>query len=99
VFLIAWMLVAYGITILVTGSKLFEPVRRRFEPYPYIHKLISCPMCFGFWVGLGLGLRGIGPGQLLPLSAFEQILSDAFAASAWCWTAHVILAKLGAENL
>ena len=97
--LVAWTLIVYGITLIVTGSHLFKPVRRRTEPYPYLYKLFSCPMCFSFWVGIAFGIRGIGPGQFLPLSLIERILSDGCAASAACWIIHVLLVRLGSEKL
>ena len=97
--LVAWILVVYGITLIVTGSWLFRPVRRLFEPYPYLHKLVTCPMCFSFWVGIALGILGVGPCQLLPLFLIGKILADGFAASAICWIIHVILVRLGSEEL
>jgi hypothetical protein len=56
-------------------------------------------MCFSFWVGIAFGIRGIGPGQFLPLSLIERILSDGCAASAACWIIHVLLVRLGSEKL
>jgi hypothetical protein len=56
-------------------------------------------MCFSFWVGIALGILGVGPCQLLPLFLIGKILADGFAASAICWIIHVILVRLGSEEL
>ena len=46
-----WHLFALaGVTLIVTRGTIFEPLQRRFPA------LMKCPMCFGFWVGLGDGI-------------------------------------------
>lgn len=81
----AWLLTTYGATLVVTGSRIAAPIRRLWPA------LLGCPMCFGFWVGLAEGFTRWG--------LTGSPLLDGFAASAWCWTAHVVLARLGAEKL
>lgn len=43
-----------GITLIVTMSSLFDPVRNFFKPWRFIYKLLNCPMCFGMYVGAGM---------------------------------------------
>ena len=54
-------------------------------------------MCVGFWVGAGLTLLGLGPFVTHPLVVRAAL--NGFTASAVCWILHVILARLGAEDL
>lgn len=53
--MIYFILGCSGITIIVTMSQLFEPFRNFFKKRnPFLHKLLSCPMCFGVYVGAGM---------------------------------------------
>lgn len=65
--LLIGILLAYGITNIVTQSSLFYPLRKWFECnihenkiYMFLYKLITCPMCFGFWAGALTGIF-LGP--------------------------------------
>ena len=90
--LIRWSLIAFGVTLVVTFSKIAAPIRRIWPA------MLHCPLCFGWWVGLGLGLLRFGPAPgSWPLAA--AALADAFASSALCWSWHVILVRLGADKL
>jgi hypothetical protein len=89
-FFIPWLLVTYGITLVITGSKIARPVRNVFPA------LLACPMCTGWWVGLGLSLLGLG---VVDGPWWAVHFENAFASSGACWTMHVVLAKLGAEEL
>lgn len=87
-----WALIVYGITLVVTGAKITAPFRAWVERRSkFFGKLLCCPMCFGWYVGLAIGFS--------PYSFTRFPLTDAFAACAWCWTCHVILSALGAEKL
>lgn len=45
-----------GITIIITSSVIFEDIRERISNSSQVFgKLINCPMCTGFWVGLFFG--------------------------------------------
>jgi hypothetical protein len=63
--LLIFLLSSSGLTIIVTKSYIFEPVRELFNVanayhvstlkeklFAKVHKLLSCPLCFGFWAGL-----------------------------------------------
>lgn len=101
---VSWLLVTYGVTLVVTGSKLTAPLRNflasRSEFWAHwSSNLIRCPMCAGWWVGLALSL--VLPG-LCPVTAGPAVvvpLANAFAASAACWMVHVTLARLGSQAL
>jgi len=55
--IIVWSLVSFGITITVTQSYIFAKIRSALEKKSaFLGKLIHCPMCFSFWVGLLLTL-------------------------------------------
>lgn len=42
-----FILICYGMTQIVTTSKIFEPIRNRYNIY-----ILSCSMCSSFWIGL-----------------------------------------------
>jgi hypothetical protein len=92
--LIVWFLLVFGITKIVTCSKLFKRVRRLYPP------LLECPLCFAWWVGLGVTFL---PAHLGPASALWSLwlaaLGNAFAASAAVWIVHVPLVALGESKL
>ena len=124
---VLWMFVTYGVTLVVTGSKLTRSFRRLLKPLtddskpqsatnPALYRgkvqtffgtLFECPMCMGFWVGLGLSLVGLHPAQIvldpsvLPPSVERLIihLADGAASITACWGIHVALYRLGAQDL
>lgn len=46
---IVFLLCSSGLTIILTKSKLFEPIRPK-------HYFFHCPMCMGVWIGMLLFL-------------------------------------------
>lgn len=91
-----WVLSVYGLTLIVTESLIAKPLRELVRARsPFLGKLVHCPMCFGFWAGLGLALLGARayPGDIL------SILLSALSGSAVCWLAHVLAHRLGADDL
>jgi hypothetical protein len=63
--LIAWLLVTFGVTIVITKSRIGAPLRRRFpirttdgsgpdDKRVTLAHLLRCPMCTGWWVGAAL---------------------------------------------
>lgn len=43
-----------GITLIITRSKIFKPLRELASSTgDFLGELFSCPMCMGVWVGLG----------------------------------------------
>jgi len=102
--MILWCLLTYGITLIVTSSKIFRFLRES-DPTG----LLRCPMCTAWWVGLVMSLQAhLGPGfdligrhaMLLGFSEPLAIaLANAFCASGWCWFVHVLLVSLGSDKL
>jgi len=101
-FLMTWSLALYGAVLIVTGSRIAEPLRRRGKALsPLLGYFLGCPMCMGFWVAAALSLLGL---SLVircddALSPFVRVVLDGCAGSATCWSTHVVLARLGAEDL
>jgi len=79
--LIIWILVCYGITSIVTGSIIMEPVRAKaWKVHKKLGELLTCPLCFGFWAGLFV--------SLLWLSPTNNLFLDCFISSGTCWLIH-----------
>lgn len=48
------ILPAVGATLIITSSKLFQPLRELITKHSiFFGELIQCEQCTGFWVGLG----------------------------------------------
>lgn len=98
-YLFAWTAAIYGVVLIVTGSKIAEPLRRLAQRVsPHLGYLLSCPMCFGCWTGAAADLSGLPLLTSAPSRAVSLVASAA-AASALCWCCHVVLASLGSEEL
>ncbi len=74
------------ITVIVTESLLFGPLRERIARRSrYLGELVSCFLCFGTWTGLALALLGGGPYRAAvrkrrgPLGALVAWAIDGFA--------------------
>lgn len=105
--LIVWALFCYGLTLVVTSSKLTLNLRDWVtDRSAFLGFGLNCPMCVGFWSGAlayVLGLRILAAPHLaahgLDLQHVIGTIISGFASSALCWIAHVVLARLGAEDL
>jgi hypothetical protein len=77
--LVRWALIVFGVTLVVTLSKIAAPIRKIWPV------MLHCPLCFGWWVGLFFGLTmRLGPApSSWPLWAAG--LADAFASSPATW--------------
>ena len=96
--LLCWWLFVYGLTLCITGAKITEPLRHVAERWPLLHVFLCCPMCVGWWVG-GATALGLQWPLLTLTNKAATVAASAFAASAACWSTHVVLAHLGAEEL
>ena len=97
--MILGLFLTYGVTLVVTGSSIFRPIRQLD-----LSGLLKCPMCTGWWVGFGLSLYSLGPasGYVWHTNMPQLLLTmlfNAFSASGWCWAVHVVLMRLGADKL
>jgi len=68
--------------------------------------LMRCPKCVCWWIAAALTFLHLGPAEALPVmfgsdvaTLLLRVVLNAFAGTAWCWTIHVVLCKLGAEQL
>lgn len=53
--LVIFSLVVYGITTAIVQSKIIKPFREFFKSRSkWIYSLLTCMMCTGFWVSLGV---------------------------------------------
>jgi len=71
--LILFLLATAGLSVIVTKSYIFKPMRDVFNvgdakriavakgesvysikerAFNFLHKLLTCPLCFGFWAGM-----------------------------------------------
>lgn len=105
--LIVWTLFCYGLTLVVTSSKLTLGFRDWVaDRSAFLGFGLNCPMCVGFWSGalayiLGLRIAAAPHFTIYRLDLQHVIgtIVSGFASSALCWIAHVVLARLGAEDL
>lgn len=99
--LAVWVLAAYGLTLTITGSKICEPLRRLLQRPDWLKTLVHCPMCMGFWVGVLMAFVRI---ELFPPLAevggrVSHAIVHGFCSMASCWIIHVLLVRLGSEDL
>jgi hypothetical protein len=60
--MITWILVAYGLTTLITQSSIMAPLRNKaMTIHDKLGELFHCPMCFGFWSGIILSFAWESP--------------------------------------
>lgn len=97
---IALAAAANQITVIVTESLLFEPLRRYLRSRShYLAELVGCHLCFGTWVGLVLSLvfrpRWIGrrPG----LETVVGVIADGFAVAYFGRLLNEVTAKVQRE--
>tara|TARA_R100001480_G_scaffold154167_1_gene158736 strand:+ start:6602 stop:6910 length:309 start_codon:yes stop_codon:yes gene_type:complete len=50
-----WILACYGMTTIIVTSKLMLPLRDSLKRFSFLHKLVNCMLCMGFWVGVFWG--------------------------------------------
>lgn len=54
--LIGMILFGIWVTVIVTYSYIFSPIRSFFMKWPIIGYFIGCPLCVGSWVGFLVSL-------------------------------------------
>ena len=55
---VQYFISAVGIVLIVTRSSIIEKLIKSWLPHS-MGSFLSCPMCFGFWVGVFYGTLGI----------------------------------------
>ena len=54
---IVWSLTVIGITVIVTQSEIFAPIRKALTKInKYLGALFGCSFCFSFWAGMLISL-------------------------------------------
>tara|TARA_A200000159_G_scaffold158847_3_gene176660 strand:- start:3291 stop:3617 length:327 start_codon:yes stop_codon:yes gene_type:complete len=61
--LLIFIMSSAGLTVILVLSVIMEPLRAfLFSRIAFTEKLLSCPMCTGFWMGFGLSFMfGLNP--------------------------------------
>jgi len=80
-----------GLCLIVSTGRIFRPLRaalKRRAPTRWLGELLSCCMCFGFWLGLGTGWW---LGYRRPV----DVLLSGGAVSLLSYTADLLLLRLG----
>jgi hypothetical protein len=90
--LLMYILCCYGLAATIAISKIFEPARswmRKTSSWGY--KLIKCPMCLSFWIGL-----------LATFAAYptptNYYMYNAFIAVGSTYLLHAIIWKLALKD-
>jgi len=79
-----FLLAAVGLTAVIVESKIFRPIRDYAERWPWLHSLMTCYQCSGFWAGtvlypfiLGVNWGWVGAGFAASfLSVFSAALMN-----------------------
>jgi hypothetical protein len=54
---IVWAFTVLGVTIIVTQSTIFYPIREKVNGFSrYLGTLLGCPLCFSFWAAIMVSL-------------------------------------------
>ena len=99
--LLVWALPVLGATLIITCSALLRPARQAVADIPLLRKLVICPMCAGWWVGVVASWLGWSLVALSGLKYHPALMAfgDGCAASYACWTSHVLLCAFGQGKL
>ena len=93
-FIISFALACYGGANGIVYSKLLERPRNWISSKSgLLEKLLSCPLCVGFWLGILFSLAGFGPFEYYTLAqhGVVMLLADGFVGSASAWILHLLL--------
>ena len=80
-----WIMAVYGMTTIMVSSVLFEPVRNALAKVAFLHKLINCMLCTGFWVGVFWGGLFWDPFSKVETSYLLRLLFDGCFGAATTW--------------
>jgi hypothetical protein len=87
-----YILCCYGLAATIAISKIFEPARswmRKTSSWGY--KLIKCPMCLSFWIGLLATFAGYP-------TPTNYYMYNAFIAVGSTYLLHAIVWKLALKD-
>ena len=96
--LAVFVLVCFGTTNILATSRLFAGLRRCLKARSSLAGYWArCPMCLGVPVGMGWNLAGLDLAFGLPW-VLEMLVAGAVSSGS-CWALHVVLHRLGADDL
>ena len=74
------LLTCIGVTIIILHGSILKPIRGILGKVYFLKKLLSCSLCLGFWVGVGLALVQYKLGAKL----YDAVCLP-FASASACW--------------
>jgi len=101
---LVWSLGVFGTTNIIVVSTIFSPIRewvlfsdkkdRVLRRFKFPGKLITCPMCMGFWIGCFWSVFLWSPSKELGYyNNFINILFDGFLGSIMSWMLYLLIAE------
>lgn len=100
--LLIFICICWGLTNIISKGKIFEPMRDFLELIPgfsFLANLINCPMCLGFWIGLGVSYYIYSPTQhFLAFDSYFYV-ADGCVASGIIWVVYCMLEKCKCYDL
>jgi hypothetical protein len=90
--LLMYILCCYGLAATIAISQIFEPARSWIkENFEWGYKLIICPMCLSFWIGLLATFAGYP-------TPTNYYMYNAFIAVGSTYLLHAIVWKLALKD-
>jgi hypothetical protein len=93
-YLLCFILACYGgANGIVYSALLSTPRAWLSSKSKFLEKLLSCPLCVGFWLGVLFSLAGIGPTEYYVIESYSLAftIADGFVGSASAWILHLLL--------
>lgn len=92
--LILYIITVFALTTIIVQSLVFKPIRNFFKrKVKIIHKLLSCMLCTGFWVGVFMFIiSDFTPAKLLNPDAnyFILMFYNGLVTSGFVWLLYLI---------
>lgn len=92
-------LACYGVANAVVNLHIGEPIRNLASRlHPWLEKLLGCPACLAFWVGLAASFA-LSPASLVGWKSPFSNVADGLAASASSWILHIATERIWPPHL
>jgi hypothetical protein len=87
------LLIIYKSYALNSEGQVIEGEFRTHPICRFLAKLITCPLCVGFWLGVVFSLAGVGPMEYYTIAPWNIVMmfADGFVGSASAWILHLLL--------
>lgn len=88
--------VMYSSYKLDASDALIEATPRTNKVAAFASKLVGCPMCLGFWLGMIFSLGIQSPTLMATKGSFNLLATvfDGFFGSAAAWISHLVFSEL-----